>query len=684
MSDGESPTLEPEPIPDADQIARVQTLREQLDAHAHRYYVLDEPRIPDAEYDRLFRELESLERQFASLVTTASPTQRVGATPSNAFAEVHHAVPMLSLGNAFEEDELADFDRRVRERLELDQVAYCAETKLDGLAISLRYEHGLLVRAATRGDGERGEDVTANARTIKAIPLRLTTTAAPAVLEVRGEVYMTDAGFTQLNANQARRDEKLFANPRNAAAGGLRQLDPRISATRPLTMYCYGIGEVEGLELPTQHYAVLQLLCELGLRVSPENRVVVGLQGCMDYYRAIGQRRAQLGYAIDGVVYKVDDLGAQARLGFVSRAPRFAIAHKFPAEEALTQVERIEVQVGRTGAITPVARLRPVQVGGVTVTNATLHNFDEIERKDIRDGDTVVVRRAGDVIPQVLRVVMEQRPDDASPYPVPTECPQCGSAVERVAGEVALRCTGGLFCPAQRKEGIRHFAARRALDIEGLGDKLVDQLVDAGLVATVADIFLLTAAQLESLERMGGKSAANLVAAIANAANTSLPRLLFGLGIAEVGESTAQALAAYFGDLDALSNAHEQALLQVPDVGPVVASHVRAFFAEPHNLAVIAGLRAAGVNWPPIEVPEAAAQPLAGKTIVLTGTLTSMGRNDAKAQLQALGAKVSGSVSKKTDLLVAGAEAGSKLAKAEALGIEVLDEDGLARLLAKQ
>ena len=656
-------------------------LREQLDAYAHQYYVLDAPDVPDAEYDRLFRQLQELEQCHPALITNTSPTQRVGATPSSAFAEVRHAVPMLSLGNAFEEQELGEFDRRVRERLEAEPVQYHAETKLDGLAISLRYEHGILVRAATRGDGERGEDVTANVRTINAIPLQLKSNAPPAVLEVRGEIYMSDAGFAQLNANQAANGDKLFANPRNAAAGGLRQLDPRITAARQLTMYCYGIGEVEGLALGACHSEVLAQLAILGFRVSPENRIVVGLAGCMQYYRAIGARRAELGYAIDGVVYKVDEIAAQQVLGFVSRAPRFAIAHKFPAEEAITQVERIETQVGRTGAITPVARLAPVHVGGVVVTNATLHNFDEIERKDIRDGDTVIVRRAGDVIPQVLRVMLQRRDPESVIYVPPTECPECGSAVIRTEGEVALRCTGGSVCPAQRKEGIRHFAARRALDIEGLGDKLVDQLVDAGLIMTVADIFTLTTEQLEGLERMGGKSSANLVAAIAAAATTTLPRLLFGLGIAEVGESTAQSLALHFGDLDALIEADEAALLEVADVGPIVAQHVYAYFRASQHLDVLQRLREACVNWPMIERPEAAAQPLAGKTIVLTGTLISMARNDAKAQLQSLGAKVSGSVSKKTDVLIAGAEAGSKLAQAESLGVLVVDEQGLLELL---
>ncbi|MEM7408436.1 MAG: NAD-dependent DNA ligase LigA [Pseudomonadota bacterium] len=661
--------------------ARAAWLRDQLDDHAHRYYVLDEPSISDAEYDQLFRELEALEAADPSLVMPDSPTQRVGATPDRAFTEVRHAVAMLSLGNAFEDQELIDFDRRVCERLDVDAVHYHAETKLDGLAVSLRYEHGKLVRAATRGDGERGEDVTANARTIRAIPLRLRGSQPPAVLEVRGEVYMTDAGFEALNARQTERGDKTFANPRNAAAGGLRQLDPRISAERPLTMYCYGIGETGDWTVPPTQSELLATLASMGLRVSPENRVVQGVAGCLAYYREMGARRAGLGYAIDGVVYKVDRVEQQQRLGFVSRAPRFAIAHKFPAEEARTRLERIELQVGRTGALTPVARLEAVHVGGVTVTNATLHNFDEIERKDIRAGDTVVVRRAGDVIPQVLRVILEERPADAAAFAPPSHCPECGTALTRAEGEVVVRCPARLACPAQRKEGIRHFASRRALDIEGLGDKLVDQLVDAGLVASVADIFRLEPGELEGLDRMGSKSAANLCEAIARAANTTLPRLLFALGIAEVGESTAQALAVHFGDLEPLAAATEEELLLVPDVGPIVAAYVAAYFDGEEHRALLDDLRSVGVNWPLLEQPVAASQPLAGKTIVLTGTLAAMPRNDAKARLQALGAKVSGSVSKKTDMLIAGAEAGSKLAKAESLGIPVLGEDELVSLL---
>lgn len=665
------------PEPDSRRAAELAT---ELEAHNHRYYVLDEPSVTDAEYDALFRELQALEARWPELRSAASPTQRVGAAPSGAFGEVRHAVPMLSLGNAFDADDVIEFDRRVRERLEVEVVQYAAETKLDGLAISLRYEDGVLVQAATRGDGERGEDVTANARTIGAVPLRLQSASPPAVLEARGEVYMTHEGFAALNAAQVERDGKPFANPRNAAAGGLRQLDPAITATRPLTMVCYGVGEVVGAELPALHSEVIAWLSSLGLRVSPETAVVHGASGCVAYHAAIARRRATLGYDIDGVVYKVDRLADQERLGFVSRAPRFAVAHKFPAEEASTEVLAIEVQVGRTGALTPVARLAPVHVGGVTVTNATLHNRDEIERKDVRVGDTVVVRRAGDVIPQVMRVLPDRRPAGTVPFRFPLTCPECDSAVEADEGGVVVRCTGGLVCKAQRKEAIRHFASRRALDVEGLGDKLVGQLVDAGLIESVADLFALDVETLAGLERMAEKSATNLVTALGNARETTLPRFLFSLGIAEVGEATAQALARHFGTLDAILAADRGALESVTDVGPIVAGHIRAFFDEPHNLEIIDALRRAGVHWPPVEAPANAAV-LAGRTVVLTGTLTTLKRNDAKAGLQKLGAKVSGSVSGRTDFLVAGADAGSKLAKAEKLGVAVRDEAWLVALL---
>ena len=661
--------------------ARLDELRTILSDHNHRYYVLDDPSVSDAEYDSLFRELQAMEAANPEWVSADSPTQRVGARPSDAFAEVVHAVPMLSLGNAFEPTEVEDFDRRVRDRLDVTTIRYCAETKLDGLAISLRYENGILTQAATRGDGERGENVTANARTIGAIPLKLRAESPPQVLEVRGEVFMTHEGFEALNRRQEARGEKLFANPRNAAAGGLRQLDPSVSAQRPLTMFCYGIGEVVGLTPPPTHSETLALLGELGLRVSPETKVVEGVAGCLAYFEAIGARRKGLGYEIDGVVYKVDSVADQAELGFVSRAPRFAIAHKFPAEEATTQVAAIDVQVGRTGAITPVARLEPVHVGGVTVTNATLHNADEVERKDVRVGDTVVIRRAGDVIPQVLRVITELRAEESQAFEFPTACPECGSPVERPDGEVVVRCTGGWVCPAQRKEAVRHFASRRALDIEGLGDKLVGQLVDAGFVDNFADIFALDVVTLCGLERMAKKSATNLIDAITKAKTTTLPRFLYGLGISDVGEATAGALANHFSTLDALIQASSEELEAVPDVGPIVAGHIRHFFKADRNLEVVQALVEAGVNWPVIERQEQG-ETLAGKTFVLTGTLTSMNRADAKTQLQTLGAKVAGSVSAKTSYVVAGAEAGSKLAKAEQLGIAVRDEEWLRALLS--
>ena len=661
--------------------ARLDELRTILSDHNHRYYVLDDPSVSDAEYDSLFRELQAMEAANPEWVSADSPTQRVGARPSDAFAEVVHAVPMLSLGNAFEPTEVEDFDRRVRDRLDVTTIRYCAETKLDGLAISLRYENGILTQAATRGDGERGENVTANARTIGAIPLKLRAESPPQVLEVRGEVFMTHEGFEALNRRQEARGEKLFANPRNAAAGGLRQLDPSVSAQRPLTMFCYGIGEVVGLTPPPTHSETLVLLGELGLRVSPETKVVEGVAGCLAYFEAIGARRKGLGYEIDGVVYKVDSVADQAELGFVSRAPRFAIAHKFPAEEATTQVAAIDVQVGRTGAITPVARLEPVHVGGVTVTNATLHNADEVERKDVRVGDTVVIRRAGDVIPQVLRVITELRAEESQAFEFPTACPECGSPVERPDGEVVVRCTGGWVCPAQRKEAVRHFASRRALDIEGLGDKLVGQLVDAGFVDNFADIFALDVVTLCGLERMAKKSATNLIDAITKAKTTTLPRFLYGLGISDVGEATAGALANHFSTLDALIQASSEELEAVPDVGPIVAGHIRHFFKADRNLEVVQALVEAGVNWPVIERQEQG-ETLAGKTFVLTGTLTSMNRADAKTQLQTLGAKVAGSVSAKTSYVVAGAEAGSKLAKAEQLGIAVRDEEWLRALLS--
>lgn len=653
---------------------RAAELREQINRHNYLYYVLDAPEIPDAEYDRLFRELQELELRYPALVIPDSPTQRVGAEPVKAFGQVRHELPMLSLANAFEDQEVFDFDRRVRERLGVERVEYSAEPKLDGLAISMLYEHGRLVRAATRGDGTTGEDVTQNVRTIKAIPLVLRGGGYPSILEVRGEVFMTKAGLTELNERQLQRGEKVFANPRNAAAGSLRQLDPRITATRPLSFYCYGVGRVDGGKVPDRHSTILKQLKDWGLRVSPELRLVEGVEGCLRYYADMGRRRDSLPYDIDGVVYKVDRLDQQRELGFVSRAPRWAVAHKFPAQEELTEVLDVEWQVGRTGALTPVARLRPVSVGGVVVSNATLHNPDEIARKGVHIGDSVIVKRAGDVIPRVESVVLARRPHDARPVIVPAHCPACGSDVVRLEGEAVPRCTGGLYCPAQRKEAIKHFAGRRAMDIEGLGDKLVEQLVDRELLEDVADLYRLRKDELASLERMGDKSAENLFNAIEKSKSTTLPRFLFALGIKDIGEATAQTLARHFGTLSALKEADQEALQQVPDVGPVVAESIHAFFAERHNRDVIDKLLDAGVHWAEEKPRPREELPLAGKIFVLTGTLESMPRDEAKERLEALGAKVAGSVSKKTNYVVAGESAGSKLEKARELGIEILDE----------
>lgn len=662
---------------------RIQQLRDEINYHNYRYYVEDSPEIPDAEYDRLLRELQALEAQHPELVTPDSPTQRVGAEPVKAFGEVKHPIPMLSLDNAFSDDEVAEFDRRIRERLGIEQVEYVAEPKLDGLAVSMLYEDGRLVRAATRGDGITGEDVTHNVRTIASVPLRLMGKDYPARLEVRGEVYMPKEGFEALNQRAREKGEKEFVNPRNAAAGSLRQLDPRISAERPLAVYCYGVGLVEGRELAPTHTGVLEQLQHWGLRVSPEIKPVTGMDQLLAYYDGLARRRADLPYEIDGVVYKVNRLDQRERLGFVSRAPRWAIAHKFPAQEEITRLLDIEVQVGRTGAITPVARLEPVFVGGVTVSNATLHNQDEINRKDVRVGDTVIVRRAGDVIPEVVSVVLSKRPKNAKRFTMPMQCPVCGSDVIHAEGEAVARCSGGLFCAAQRKEAIKHFASRKAMDIDGLGDKLVEQLCEQGLVRDVADLYSLTREQLAGLERMGEKSAQNLSEALEKSKETTLARFLFALGIREVGEATARNLAGYFTTLEAIRSASEEELQQVPDVGPVVAAHIRAFFQQPHNLEVIDKLLRAGVQWPVIERRGTAALPLQGKTVVLTGTLSEMTRDEAKQRLRALGAKVTGSVSKKTDLVIAGAEAGSKLNKAEQLGVEVADENGFIALLRK-
>jgi DNA ligase (NAD+) len=661
---------------------RAEALRRELEEHNYRYYVLDRPSVPDVEYDRLLRELAEIEHRHPELVTPESPTRRVGAAPLESFAEVVHLEPMLSLGNAFDATEVEDFDRRVRELLDVEAVTYVAEPKLDGLAVSLLYRDGMLSVAATRGDGRRGEDVTGNVRTIGAVPLRLRGDP-PYQVEVRGEIYMTRSGFEAMNARAREAGDKTFVNPRNAAAGSLRQLDPTVTAGRPLGFCAYGVGRVDG-DLPPHHAGVLDLLRDWGLPTSHEARVVEGVDGCLSYHRAMQAQRDDLDYDIDGVVYKVDRRDWQADLGQVARAPRWAVAHKFPAQEELTRLLEVDFQVGRTGVLTPVARLEPVFVGGVTVTNATLHNMGEVVRKGVRIGDTVIVRRAGDVIPAVVGVVAERREGGERPVELPPACPVCGSQVTRDEEESAARCSGGLYCPAQRKQAIRHFASRLAMDIEGLGDQRVDQLVDAGLVDNVADLYRLDAETLAGLERMGEKSAANLVVALERSKATTLPRFLFALGIREVGESTAVALAVHFGDLDALRDADTEALQGVPDVGPVVAARVVAFFAEPHNREVIDALLAAGVRWEPIELASRpTATPLEGRSVVLTGTLESMTRTEAKSRLQALGARVSGSVSKKTAFLVAGSDPGSKLGKATELDVEVLDETALLARLAE-
>jgi len=660
---------------------RARFLRAEIERHNHAYYVLDAPTIPDAEYDKLFRELVELERDHPELATPDSPTQRIGGAPLAEFGQVQHRVPMLSLNNAFSAEEAAAFDRRCREGLGLDEVEYAVEPKFDGLAITLIYEDGVFVRGATRGDGFTGEDVSANLRTVKNIPLRLPADA-PSRLEVRGEVLIFRAEFEKLNRRQRERGEKEFANPRNAAAGSLRQLDSKITARRPLRFFAYGVADAAAVApAPHDHAGMMDRLAAWGFPVAAEREVVRGAAGLADYYARIGGARPGLPYDIDGVVYKVNRLADQERLGFVSRAPRFAVAHKFPAEEALTTVEAIEVQVGRTGAITPVARLAPVFVGGVTVTNATLHNEDEVRRKDVRIGDTVIVRRAGDVIPEVVAVVPEQRPILAPEFHMPKQCPVCGSAVERPEDEAIARCSGGLFCPAQRKQALLHFASRRAMDIEGLGEKLVEQLVDNAIVKTPADLYKLGLLALANLERMAEKSAANILAAIEKSRATTLARFIYALGIRNVGEATARDLARHFGSLDALLAADEVALQQVPDVGPVVAASIARFCAEPHNVEVIEQLRAAGVHWPAGEPAPAVTSAIAGKTFVLTGTLPTLTREAAKELIEASGGKVAGSVSKKTDYVVAGAEAGSKLDKAQQLGVTILDETQFLDLL---
>lgn len=681
---------------------RVDQLRTTITDHNHHYYVLDDPQVPDAEYDRLFRELQAREAEYPELATATSPTQRVGSAVETNFAQVIHRIPMLSLDNAFSADELRDFDRRVRERLNRGKTAgesstkehsteeegskeertieYVCEPKLDGLAVSLHYQNGELVRAATRGDGYTGEDITANIRTIASVPLTLRGGDFPQTVEVRGEVYMPRAGFDRLNQRLAGRGEKTFVNPRNAAAGSLRQKKSSVTARRPLEMCAYSVAVSDDSALPPTHWKGLQQVSEWGFRINPEMSLANGADQCLEAYEALMAKRDRLPYEIDGIVFKVNRLDLQQQLGFVSRAPRWAIAQKFPAEEELTVVESVEFQVGRTGAITPVARLKPVFVGGVTVSNATLHNMDEVRRLDLHIGDTVFIRRAGDVIPKVVKVVQDKRPADAWVIELPAQCPACGSDVVQIEGEVIARCSGGLFCPAQRKEAIRHYASRKALDIEGLGDKWVDILVDSEKVETIADLYRLRKADLIGLERMGDKSASNLIAAIDASRQPLLWRFLYALGIREVGEATAKGLAGYFGSLEAIAEADENALQAVSDVGPIVAGHLRSFFEQPHNQEILQSLKQAGVIWQTQEIT-AASMPLHGQTWVLTGTMEQMTRDQAKQKLEGLGAKVAGSVSKKTSCVVAGEAAGSKLTKAQQLGVEVLSEQDLLDLL---
>lgn len=662
---------------------RLKQLRQLIDDHNYKYYILDVPTIPDAEYDRLMRELKALEDNYPDLITPNSPTQRVGSKPISAFNTVKHEQPMLSLENSFSAEETLAFALRIQERLKgSSAIEFTCEPKLDGLAVSIIYENGQLVRAATRGDGITGEDITANIRTLKAIPLQLRGNDYPSHLEVRGEVYMPLAGFEELNVQASRRGQKVFVNPRNAAAGSLRQLDPTVTASRPLNIFFYGLGYVRGVNQFERHSDVLKKLPQWGLRVNPEWRLVSHIDDCIAYYQTILTKRANLAYEIDGVVYKVDQFTLQEQLGYVSRAPRWAIAHKFPAQEEITVIDAVEFQVGRTGVLTPVARLQPVFVGGVTVSNATLHNMDEIARKDIQIGDTVIVRRAGDVIPEVVSVVMQNRPSHTKSIMLPKHCPICNSDVVKVEGEAAARCSGGLYCAAQRKEAIKHFASRRAMDINGLGDKLVEQLVNINLLQNVADLYQLPVTQLLNLERIGEKSANNLIEAIEKSKATSFPRFLYALGIREVGEVTAQNLAAHFQNLDKLIVADIEQLEEVTNIGPNIAYQIHTFFRQAHNLEIIQRLLAAGIHWP---TPESATQkkslPLAGQTFVLTGTLNSMTREQAKEQLVALGATVSGSISAKTTYLVTGAQPGTKLAKAQALNIKILSEDDLNQLL---
>lgn len=664
---------------------RIASLREQIGKYDHHYYVLDEPLVPDAEYDRNFRMLQQLEAEYPQYLTADSPTQRVSGTPSDAFMPVTHKQPMLSLSNVFSSEELKAFIKRATEKLDEpdQQLVFACEPKLDGLAVNITYENGILTHAATRGDGATGENITANIKTIISVPLKLRTEKPPRLIEVRGEVYIPKAGFEAYNQRARELGEKTFANPRNAAAGSLRQLNPAVTANRPLAIYCYGIGACEGYSLPGSHLAQLELLKEFGFRVSSETRKETGIEGCMEYYNYMMAKREQLPFEIDGVVYKIDNIALQQQLGYVSRAPRFACAHKFPASEEMTQLLAVDFQVGRTGALTPVARLEPVSVGGVTVSNATLHNLDEITRKDIRIGDMVIIRRAGDVIPEVVSVVLEKRPEVTEAIHLPSKCPVCGSDVVREEGEAIARCIGGLFCKAQLKRMMWHFASRKAMYIEGLGSVLIEQLVDEGLVHHLPDLYELDLPTLANLPRMGEKSAKNLLDALEQSKKTTFNRFLYALGIREIGESGARVLADYFSDISSIKSATIEELITLNDIGPVAASYVVHFFAQPHNLEVIDRLMNLGIHWPTAEkVQINPDNPFFGKTVVLTGTLSGMGREEAKAKLLALGAKVSGSVSAKTDYVIAGSEAGSKLTKATELGVSVLNEEDFFQKLA--
>ena len=672
------------PIISEEIVQRCQRLKDDLNQHNHAYYVLDDPSIPDSEYDRLMRELQAIEQEFPQLLTADSPSQRVGGVALDSFSQVVHAVPMLSLDNAFSDTEMVDFDRRIKERINLSasqQMTYACEPKLDGVAVSVLYKNGVLERAATRGDGSVGEDITANVRTIKSIPLRLQGDKLPNILEVRGEIYMPKDGFNRLNQKAKQAGEKPFVNPRNAAAGSLRQLDSKITATRPLEMCAYSVGQFEGGDKPNSHFQMLQMLGKLGFKINQHIKQVEGIDACEDYYQYLASIRDQLDYDIDGIVYKVNAFNLQERLGFVAKAPRWAIARKFPAQEEMTRLLDVEFQVGRTGAVTPVARLEPVFVGGVTVGNATLHNADEINRLGVCIGDTVIVRRAGDVIPQIVKAVVEKRPQGAQPIVFPERCPVCQSAVKRAEGEAVARCTGGLFCGAQTKEAIKHYASRKAMDIDGLGDKLVDALVDNDLIYSVADLYDLKLESLVNLERMAQKSAENLLKSIEISKQTTLPKFLYSLGIREVGEATAQTLANNFGTLDAVIAASMDQLLEIDDIGPIVARHIVDFFNNPDNLPIVEAIIAAGVQWKDID-QSADSLPLKGQTWVLTGTLETMSRAEAKDKLQQFGAKVAGSVSAKTYAVVAGPGAGSKLKKAQALDIQVLTEQSLIEFLA--